>query len=771
MKSIEIGVGGMTCANCSARVERALRARPGVEQAVVNLASERASIRYDEAQVQPEGLAQAIGEAGYTPRMLGGARAEEDETRQRLQDLERLRAALLRSAVLTLPILLLAMGPMLLPTLASLLEHSVPLAGFLDWVQLLLGSAVVFGPGRRFFRLGWLALRHGSADMNSLVMCGVGAAWLYSAVAVLAPAWLPEGARHLYFESAAVVVTLVLLGKYLEAGAKGRAGAAIRRLVGLQAKTAHVVRDGQEGELPLADVVVGDLVVVRPAERIPVDGWVRDGESRVDESMLSGEPMPVMRRAGDRVVGGTLNQLGVLRVEAAAVGAATVLARIIGMVQSAQGSKLPIQRLADRVVAVFAPTVLAIALLTFRAWLTLGPPPAILWALVTTVAVLVVACPCAMGLATPVAIMVGSGRAAELGVLFRRAEAIEMLSQIDTVLFDKTGTLTLGRPKVTDLQPLSGRDPQAMLCLAAAADAGSEHPLAAALVEEARARGLELPTASAFLAHPGLGASAQVDGHRVIVGTQRLLAQEGIDGASLDMVQACAQALARDGRTPVWVAVDGRAWGVIGVADPLKDGVAAAIGALRAQGLQVAMITGDLELSARALAREAGIADVEAQVLPEQKALAVRRRQQQGRKVAFVGDGINDAPALAQADVGIAIASGTEIAIEAADVTLTRAADLGALLSALAIAKHTMRTIRVNLFWAFFYNALLIPLAAGVFQPRWGISLNPMFAGLAMGLSSVFVVTNSLRLRRVRAPQPQPAPAGVAYRAAFSTES
>jgi Cu+-exporting ATPase len=750
MQDIEIGVGGMTCANCSARVERALRGLPGVAQATVNLATERASVRFEPARVQAEDLAQAIRQAGYTPRSLAGAQGADNENRERLHDLAQLRVALQWAAALTLPILALAMGPMLFAGLAGWLARVAPWPGFWGGVQLLLGSAVAFGPGRRFFRLGWLALRHGSADMNSLVMCGVGAAWLYSAVAVLAPAWLPEAARYLYFESAAVVVTLVLAGKYLEAGAKGRAGAAIRRLVGLQAKTARVVREGRECDLALAEVLVGDLVVVRPGERIPVDGRVREGQSRVDESMISGEPMPVLRSAGDRVVGGTLNQLGALRIEATAVGGGTVLARIIGMVQSAQGSKLPIQRLADRVVAVFAPAVLGIALLTFVAWLAWGPPPAILWALVTTVAVLVVACPCAMGLATPAAITVGSGRAAELGVLFRRAEAIETLSQVDTVLFDKTGTLTLGRPKVTEVHTRPPWDPLALLRLAAAADSGSEHPLAAALLEEGRDRGVDLPATQDFAAHPGKGASATVEGQRVLVGTRRLLAEAGIE-CPAQLVSA-AQALAVRGGTPVWVAIDGTACGLIGVTDPLKQGVAAAVRALRAQGLRVAMITGDVEGSARALARQAGIEDVEAQVLPEQKALSVRRRQQQGRKVAFVGDGINDAPALAQADVGIAIASGTEIAIEAADVTLTRAADLGALLSALTIAHRTMRTIRVNLFWAFFYNVLLIPLAAGLFVPLWGISLNPMLAGLAMGLSSVFVVTNSLRLRAVRAP-------------------
>jgi Cu+-exporting ATPase len=759
VQTLEVGVGGMTCANCSARVERALRAQPGVQEAVVNLATERATIHYDAARIAAAALVQAIRGAGYEPRSLQGAHAEQDEEQARERELAQLRSAVLGAAALTLPLLLLSMAPMAWPRLDDLLLHLAG-PGFWDGLQFLLGSAVVFGPGLRFFRAGASAVRHLAPDMNSLVMMGVGAAWSYSTVAVLAPSWLPPGARFLYFESAAVVITLVLLGRWLEGRARGRAGAAIRRLVGLQAKTACVVRDGVEHEVPLELVFAGDRIVVRPGQRIPVDGWVREGESRVDESMLSGEPMPVLRRGGDRVVGGTLNQHGALVIEAAEVGAASVLARIIDLVRSAQGSKPPIQRLADRVVRVFAPLVLAIAALTFVAWLAFGPAPAIVPALAATVAVLVVACPCAMGLATPAAIQVGSGRAAELGVLFRRAEAIEALSRVDTIVFDKTGTLTLGRPAVRSVRPLSGHDGGLLLRLAGAAEASSEHPLAMALVGAARAAGGALAPALSFLALPGKGVKARVAQHDVVVGTQRLLLEEGVAGADAPEAQALAALLAADGDTPVWVGVDGIAWGAIGIADPLKDNVAAVIGALRARGLQVALVTGDVAATANAVARAVGIEDVEAQVLPAQKALAVQRRQAQGRKVAFVGDGINDAPALAQADVGIAIASGTEIAIEAADVTLTRGAELGALLAAREIAERTLRVVRENLFWAFFYNVLLIPLAAGAFLPLWGLSLNPMLAGLAMGLSSLFVVSNSLRLRRVRAPRLRvPAPA------------
>jgi Cu+-exporting ATPase len=744
---LELGVGGMTCANCSARVERALRKTPGVLEAAVNLATERATVRYFPATVTPEELARAIEAAGYTPRLLAEEGRVDAEAQAREADLRaRLRDTVV-AAVLSLPIVLLAMGPMVVPGLADALARLAPSPRFWEWVQLALGTAVVFGPGRRFFSSGWTAFRHLSPDMNSLVMTGVGAAYLYSAVAVIAPWLLPEQARHLYFEAAVVVVTLILMGKYLEALAKGRTGAAIKKLIGLQAKTARVVRDGDERDVPIAAVARGDLVIVRPGERIPVDGEVLAGTSYVDESMLTGEAMPAAKRPGDRVVGGTVNQHGSLRIEARQVGKQTMLAQIIRMVEQAQGSKLPIQRLADRVVSVFTPIVLAIAAVTFAVWLTVAPAPAITLALVSTVAVLVVACPCAMGLATPAAIMVGSGRAAELGVLFRKGEALEALSHVDTVVFDKTGTLTVGRPELTDLEPANGRDAAAVLRFAAGADAGSEHPLATAIVAAARARGVEFPGATRFEAIPGYGVKATVDGHAVLLGAERLLAREGV---SADMLAERAAALAERARTPIYLAVDGAAWGVLGVADPLKAESAAVVAALKEKGLRVGMITGDSARTAQAIARQAGLDDVEAEVLPSGKAEAVQRLQAQGRKVAFVGDGINDAPALARAEVGVAVATGTDIAIEAADVTLTRG-DLQGILNALEVARRTMRTIRGNLFWAFIYNILLIPLAAGVFYPAWGLTLNPMLAGLAMGLSSVFVVTNSLRLRRVRA--------------------
>jgi Cu+-exporting ATPase len=746
-RTIEIGVGAMTCANCSARVERALQALPGVVSASVNLATERATVRMLGTATELREVELAITAAGYQPRPISAAEPGDGEARARAADLHARRNAAVLAAALTVPVLLLAMGPMLLPPLGRLLDRMEPFNGFRDGLQCLLASAVAFGPGRRFFSAGWSALRHASPDMNTLVMMGVGSAWLYSATILLEPAWFPAAARELYFESVAVVVSAVLLGKYLEALAKGRAGEAIRKLAGLQAREATVLRDGAEMSVPISAVVVGDLVVVRPGERIPVDGRVRDGSSFVDESMLTGEPMPAARGPGDRVTGGTINQLGVLRIEALEIGGRTVLAQIIALVQSAQGSKLPIQRLADRIVAVFTTVVLVIAALTFAGWMLLAPAPAFAAALVSAVAVLVVACPCAMGLATPAAIMVGSGRGAELGVLFRRGEALELLSRVTAVVFDKTGTLTEGKPSVTEIEASDGVTSRDLLRMAAAADAGSEHPLAAAIVAAARQQNLPLAAAADFVAVPGGGVCATIEGKRAVVGAERLLHREGIATAALD---ARVQPLLARGRTLTYVAIDGRLWGVLGIADALKPDAAAVVAALRARGLQVAMMSGDADAPARAVAAQVGIDDVVSGVLPGGKAEAIRQRQAAGARIAFVGDGINDAPALAQADVGIAVAMGTQIAIAAADVTLTRG-ELGVLVSAVELAGRTMAVIRANLFWAFFYNVLLIPVAAGVLVPRWGISINPMFAGAAMGLSSVFVLANSLRLRRIRA--------------------
>ncbi len=745
---MEIGIGGMTCANCSARVERALNALPGVLKASVNLATERASIHYLPATLGPDDIAACISDTGYEPRPL----LDDDEQEKREQQLrDQRRLAMQRdlwiAAALTLPVFVLAMGTHFLPVFHHFLLGIAPQAIW-DWSQGILTTAVMLGPGRRFFRPGWIAYRQLSPDMNSLVMTGTGAAWLYSMLVLLAPDLFPADARHIYFESAAVVLSVILMGKYLEEIAKGRTSAAIRKLLGLQARSARVLRDGREHEVALNRVRMGDTVVIRPGERLPVDGEVLEGQSYVDESMLTGEPLPVAKYPGDTVVGGTLNQHGLLRVTATRVGKHSVLAQIIRLVERAQGSKLPIQGLADRVVRVFTPVVIAIAIVTFIAWLLFGPPPAITLALVSAVAVLVVACPCAMGLATPAAIMVGSGRAAELGILYRKGEALESLSRVDCVVFDKTGTLTEGRPRVTD-SLCRGGDDDRLLRLAAALEVNSEHPLGAAIVSAARQRNLDLPSVEHFQVVPGYGLTAEVEGQRLHIGALRYMQTAGIEVDCADLARQ-AEVYANEGKTPVWIAVDGHLEAVLAIADPLKAEAAAMIQALQQRGLTVAMITGDNRRTAETIARQAGIDDIHAEVLPDAKAAVIAAMQNEGRIIAFVGDGINDAPALAQAQIGIAMGSGTDIAIEAADITLTRD-HLDAVVTALDIARRTLSTIRGNLFWAFIYNILLIPLATGMFEPAFGLHLNPMVAGLAMGLSSVFVVANSLRLRNLSA--------------------
>ena len=615
----------------------------------------------------------------------------------------------------------------------------------LNLILFALATPVMIWPGWRFFVAGWKAYRHMSPDMNSLVMTGTGAAYLYSLVVTFAPQLLPESARHTYYEAAAVVITLVFLGKFLEAIAKGRASDAIRKLLGLKARTARVLRDAREEEVPIEAVRAGDIVLVRPGEKIPVDGTITGGASYVDESMITGEPIPVAKRPGDKVIGATINQHGAFRFRAEAVGADTVLAQIIRLVQGAQSAKLPIQSAADRVVAVFTPIVLAIAALTAALWLAFGPAPALTFALVNAVAVLVIACPCAMGLATPAAVMVGTGRAAELGVLFRRGEALETLSHVKAVALDKTGTLTRGRPELTDLVAAEGFDAAEVHALIAAAEAASEHPVAQAIVGAARERGLEISPAEDFKAVPGYGVEANVGGRRVHVGADRYMAKLGLE---IGAFAEAARRLADEAKTPLYAAVDGRLAAALAVSDPIKPGARDAIAQLHAMGIQVAMITGDNRRTAQAIARQLGIDHVLAEVLPEGKAQAVMQIQRQAGRTAFVGDGINDAPALAQADVGLAMGSGTDVAIETADVTIMNS-EAQSIPAALAVARRTLRTIRMNLFWAFSYNVALIPVAAGVLYPLGGWLLNPVLAGAAMGLSSVFVLTNSLRLKRI----------------------
>ncbi|MHB1676248.1 MAG: heavy metal translocating P-type ATPase [Sulfuriferula sp.] len=739
VSEMEFAVEGMTCASCVAHVEKAVRDLPGVTDATVNLATERVQVHYFSASVDFADFAAAVEEAGYQARPLGDL--GEDEAAAKQRSLTTQRRGVWLAAALTLPVVILSMGMYVFPAWDTLLAVASPFPRFWDWVQAALTTAVLFGPGLRFFRPGFIAYRRLAPDMNSLVSTGTGAAWLYSMLVLLVPNLFPATARHVYFDSAAVVIVAVLLGKYMESLAKGRGSAAIQKLMGLQAKAARIQRsDGTEESVPLASVRHGDLVVIRPGEQLAVDGIVREGVSHVDQAMLTGEPVAVKRQVGDAVVGGTINQEGRLLVEATSVGKDAVLGKIIQLVERAQTGKLPIQRLADRAVRVFTPIVLAIALLSFLLWLAFGPAPAITTALISAVAVLVVACPCAMGLATPAAIMVGTGRAAEMGVLFRKGEALESLSHVDTVLFDKTGTLTEGRPALVDLLADA---PQEALRLAASLESNSEHPLALAVLAAAQAQGVVAELVADFSAVPGFGIQGVVNGRRVLLGARRFVEREGID---IGHWAAQAQSLEAEGKTVVFLAADQQPLALLAIADPIKPDAAAVVAAMKAFGLKVAMVTGDGQLTAESVARALGIDEVHAEVLPADKAGVVTTLQQAGQRVAFVGDGINDAPALAQADVGIALASGTDIAIEAADVTLTRG-ELGGVPTALVTARKTMSNIRGNLFWAFFYNILLIPVAAGVLIPFYGIYLNPMLAGVAMGTSSIFVLGNSMRLK------------------------
>jgi Cu+-exporting ATPase len=736
-----LAVDGATCASCVARIEAALSAVPGVRTAAMNLATGRASVTVAAGEGDPAALVAALARAGHAARRVTGLApsAPVAETAAATADPHARRV--LVAAALTLPVFAMEMGGHLIPALHHWLHATLgPTLPAL--IQFVLTTLVLAGPGRDFYRRGIPGLLRGAPDMDSLVALGTGAAWGWSTVVTLAPGLIPEASRAVYFESAAVIVTLVLLGRWLESRARGRAGAAIRALIGLQPRTARRLRDdGTAQEVQIADVRPGDRLAIRPGERLPVDGTVDGGSSSVDESMLTGEALPVAKAPGDPVTAGTVNGTGALTVTARAVGADTVLARIVAMVEDAQGAKLPVQALVDRITGVFVPVVLGIAALTVAVWLAVGPDPALTHALVAGVAVLIIACPCAMGLATPMSILVGTGRAAELGVLFRRGDALQRLASVRVVAFDKTGTLTEGRPALTDVVAAPGQDADAILRLAAAVEARSEHPLARAVVDGAAQPG-PLPPVTDFAATAGLGVAATVDGRRVLVGSARHLAGQGVDTAPL---LAAADRIAGLARTPVLVAVDGQAALVLGIADRIRPGAAEAIARLQAMGLTVAMVTGDAEPVAQAIACDLGITDVRAGVLPAGKRDTVSGLASAG-PVAFVGDGINDAPALAAADVGVAMGTGTDVAIEAGEVVLM-AGDPRAVVAAITASRATMRNIRQNLGWAFGYNVLLIPVAAGVLWPAFGLMLSPMLAAGAMALSSVLVVTNALRLR------------------------
>jgi Cu+-exporting ATPase len=668
----------------------------------------------------------------------GAADAEAAQAAERRAEITDLTRRVAVGAVLTAPVLFAVMA------------HEVFKAGWVPavllnhWLQLALITPVMFYAGWPIHRTGWLTLAHRSADMNSLITLGTSAAYGYSLVVTVAPGLLPADVRGVYFETTGVILTLILLGRLIETRAKAGTGAAIRELLGLQARTARVVRGGTEAEIPVEDVAVGDEVVIRPGEKVPVDAVVLSGSSAVDESMVTGEPMPAIKRAGDTVVGATMNGTGSLRVRADKVGSDTMLAQIIEMVQQAQASKAPIQRLADAVSGYFVPAVIAIAIATFAVWFTAGPAPALTLALVSAIAVLIIACPCALGLATPLSIMVGTGKGARAGILIRSAEALEAACKLDIIVLDKTGTITAGRPALTDVHATGDIGQDEFLALVAAAEADSEHPLAAAIVAGARARGLALPAAAAFDSVTGQGVQATVNGRAVLVGSARLLAGAGIGTTELGPIAA---RLSADAKTSVLAAVDGTAAGVLAVADPVKDDSAAAITALHRLGADVVMLTGDNAATAAAVARRTGVRSVVAEVLPEHKAGEIRRLQGEGRKVGMVGDGINDAPALAAADVGLAIGTGTDVAIEAADITLI-SGSLAGVVTAIALSKATMRNIRQNLFFALAYNGIGIPVAAGVLYPFLGIRLSPILAAAAMALSSLSVVTNANRLRR-----------------------
>jgi Cu+-exporting ATPase len=749
-RKTEFPVEGMTCASCVARVEKALASVPGVLSASVNLATQSGTVVFLPGVADVGALRAAVEKAGYA---VPEFEAEDDPVaRQKRMQREEERSLITRLRVgflLGVPLFLLAQWEMFSG------PGEFPLSPFASAVlQLALATPIQFYVGSRFYRGAWSTAKHGTTDMNTLVALGTTAAYAYSFVATFLPGlFAVEGAApHVYFDTSAAIIVLILLGRYFETRAKGKTSEAVKKLIGLQPKTARVIRDGEEVDVPLEAVMTGERVVVRPGEKVPVDGAVEEGMSSVDESMMTGESIPVDKGKSDAVTGGTMNVSGRLVVRATHVGKDTVLSRIVKMVQEAQGSKPPIGRLADVIASYFVPSVMGVALLTFAIWWVFGPTPRLTYAMLSAISVLIIACPCALGLATPTSIMVGTGKGAELGILIRSGAALETAHKVDTVVLDKTGTVTRGRPEFSGVRGAPGgpfRGPEGereLLRLAASAETGSEHPLAGAVVRGAKEKGLSLSSPGEFFSRPGHGVRAGVSGRLVHVGSARWLGEEGIDAAAL---LPDAQELSESGATVIYVAVDGKAAGVVAVADEVKEGAPEAIRVLRGMGIDVVMLTGDNMRTAKAVADKAGIGRVRAEVLPDQKAQEVRRIQAEGKVVAMVGDGINDAPALAAADVGMAIGTGTDIAIEAGDIVLM-SGDLKGVASAIALSRATLRNIRQNLFWAFAYNVVLIPVAAGVLFPRFRILLSPILAAAAMGLSSVTVVSNALRLRRFR---------------------
>ena len=733
---LRLSISGMSCAGCVATVEEALSNTPGVEQASVNFAEHTASVTGD---VHTEDLIHAVEAAGYGAAELKSAEDEKEKEAAEFAHYRKLVRMAVVAGIVGAPLMLSGWFG-LMPGMKS-----IPERGF--WFGIgLVTLFVLYYSGRHFFIGAWKTFRNHNANMDTLIALGTGSAWVYSMAITLFPDIVPSLARHAYFEAATIIIALINFGSALEMRARGKTSEAIKRLIGLQPKTARVIRDGIEQDVPISDVGLDETLRVRPGEKIAVDGRVIDGHSSVDESMLTGEPMPASKKVGDEVVGGTINKTGSFLFVATRIGKDTALAQIIDMVRKAQNAKPAIGRLADRIAAVFVPSVMIIAAVTFLVWFNLGPEPRLSYMLVTTMTVLIIACPCALGLATPISIMVGVGKAAEFGVLIRNGDALQQSGNLTTVVLDKTGTITAGRPEVTDIISLSDYDENTLLAFAASIEGGSEHPLAQAVVQAANERKLSVSSANEFEAVAGKGVRAIVDGHAILLGNARLLEAMDVDTVA---AQEQFSALAHQAKTPIYLAVDEKLAGLLAIADPVKPDSSAAIKRLQRLGLKVVMLTGDTQATADAVARQVGVDEVIAQVLPGDKASRVADLQQRGEIVAMVGDGINDAPALARADVGFAIGTGTDVAIESADITLMRGS-LHGVSDAIGISRATVRNIKQNLFGAFIYNTLGIPIAAGILYPFMGLLLNPIIAGAAMAMSSVTVVSNANRLRFFR---------------------
>jgi len=728
MQRITLKIQGMNCAACAAKIEKKLHEMPGVTKASVNLATEKASVVYLAGKIEVRDLKETIEKLGFKAQVVDDSLDIDKEKAAREKEIGRQKAYFIFSGILSLPLFLFMVDKMLGGGL-------VPPLFYNHYFQMALATPIQLIAGSQFYKEAYFALKNRSANMAVLVAMGTSAAYIFSLIVTF---WGHQiGQKHVYYEVSALIITLIILGKLLESLAKGRTSEAIKKLMGLQAKTALVIREGKEFDLPIQDVVVGDLIVVRPGEKIPVDGVIKEGFSAIDESMLTGESIPVDKKPGDRVIGATINKHGSFKFEATRVGKDTALAQIIKVVEEAQGSKAPIQRLADLISAYFVPAVIGIAMVTFASWYFLGDPGNFTRALINFTAVLVIACPCALGLATPTSIMVGTGKGAEHGILIKGGEHLENAHKLDTIVLDKTGTITKGQPEVTDVLSLAGVEENEVLRLAAIAEKGSEHPLGEAIAKRGKENLGDLPDPESFSAIPGHGVEAKVQGKNILLGTRKLMRERNVAIAKAEEIMA---ELESQGKTAMLLAVDGVAAGIVAVADTVKENSLAAIRELQKMGIAVVMITGDNQRTAMAIAREVGITNVLAEVLPEDKAKEIQKLKSQGKKVGMVGDGINDAPALATADVGIAIGTGTDVAMEAADITLMRG-DLSGIPASIKLSKATMRNIKQNLFWAFIYNTLGIPIAALGY-------LNPVLAGAAMALSSVSVVSNALRLKR-----------------------